>query len=148
MTAKDGFTEEEWKLVAEGPATAGMIVSTAQKGGTFRETFALSKVWAEAREAHGRSELLDEIVASKPAYDRHRYDSPEELREQGLQRLREAVVLLEQRAAPEEVEAYRSFVVKLAEKVAAAHEEDGSKVGAAEGEALDAIRASVAGGGA
>jgi hypothetical protein len=121
-----------------------MIVSTAQKGGTFRETFALSKVWAEAREAHGRSELLDEIVSSKPAFDRHRYHSPQELRELGLQRLRDAVALLEQKAAPGEVEAYRSFVVVVAEKVASAHEEDGAKVGPAEGEALDAIRESVA----
>ena len=33
MTAKSDFTEEEWKLVSEGPVTAGMIVLTAQQPG-------------------------------------------------------------------------------------------------------------------
>jgi hypothetical protein len=144
MTAKSAFTEDEWKLVSEGPVTAGMIVSTAQAGGTFRETFALSKAYVEAREAHGESELLDEIVSAKPAFDRHRYHSPQELHDQGLQLLHDAVALIGQKATPEEVESYRGFVVSLAERVAGAHEEDGQKVGPAEAQALDAIRASVA----
>ena len=148
MTAKSDFTEDEWQLVAEGPVTAGMIVSTAQSGGTFRETFALSKAYAEARQAHGQSELLDAIVSDKPAFDRHRYHSPEDLRGLGLPRLHEAVALLEQKATADEVESYRGFVVALAEKVAAAHEEGGQRVGPAESEALDAIRASLATGSA
>jgi hypothetical protein len=143
MTAKSDFTEDEWQLVAEGPVTAGMIVSTAQSGGTFRETFALSKAYAEARQAHGQSELLDAIVSAKPAFDRHRYHSPEDLRNVGLQRLHDAVALLGQKATADELESYRGFVVTLAEKVAAAHEEGGQRVGAAESEALDAIRASL-----
>jgi hypothetical protein len=145
MTAKSDFTDEEWELVSEGPVTAGMIVSTAQSGGTFRETFALSKAYAEARGEHGQSELLDEIVSSKPAFDRHRFHSPQELHDLGLQRLHDAAALLGQKATPDELEAYRGFVTTVAEKVAAAHEEDGERVGAGETAALDAIRSSLAG---
>jgi hypothetical protein len=144
MTAKSEFTEEEWQLVSEGPVTAGMIVSTAQSGGTFRETFALSKAYAEARSEHGKSELLDEIVSAKPAFDRHRYHSPQDLHDVGLGRLHDAAALLGQKATPEELESYRGFVVTVAEKVAAAHEEEGQKVGAAESQALDEIRSSLA----
>ena len=49
MTDKAAFTEEEWELVREGPPTAGMLALTAEKGGSFRETWALAKFYAEAR---------------------------------------------------------------------------------------------------
>jgi tRNA(Arg) A34 adenosine deaminase TadA len=42
------------------------MVIMAQRGGTFRETISIGKAYAEARERHGESELLDEIVAAKP----------------------------------------------------------------------------------
>ncbi len=60
MTTKAAFSPEEWKVVLEGPPTAGMIVITAARGGMFRETVAMSKAYAEARAEHGDSELLDE----------------------------------------------------------------------------------------
>ena len=34
----------------------------------FRETMAMSKAYLEARAQHGEGELLDEIVAAKPAH--------------------------------------------------------------------------------
>ena len=143
MTAKTEFSEEEWKLVSEGPVTAGMIVLTAQGGGSFRETFAIAKAYKEAREQHGESELLDELVSAKPEYDRHRYSTPELLREQGLLRIAEASKLLEQKATPAELEAYRGFTLGLADRVANAHREDGQQVSTAEQEALEAIRSSL-----
>jgi hypothetical protein len=144
MTARTDFSEEEWKLVSEGPATAGMIVSTAESGGSFRESYAMAKAYAEARQAHGESELLDAIVSAKPQFDRHKFHSADELRAQGPAAIHDAVALLGQKASAEEVEAYRGFVVGLAERVAGAHKEHGGAVSAAENEALDAIRASVA----
>src|SRR3954469_16265631 len=121
MTGKSDFSEDEWELVSEAPVVAGMIVLTAQGGGSFRETFAMSKSYGEARKQHGESQLLDELVSGKPEYDRHRYTTPELLRELGLQRIAEASALLASKATPAEVEAFRSFVVGLAERVAAAH---------------------------
>jgi len=143
MTGRANFTEEEWQQILEGPTTAGMIVVTAQRGGTFRESIAMAKAYAEARQQHGESELLDEIVAAKPERDRTRYHSLEELKEHGLQHLREAVELLGRKATAEEVEEYRRFVLTLADKVANAHREDGEKVSDAERAAIDEISASL-----
>jgi hypothetical protein len=143
MTTKAAFSPEEWKVVLEGPSTAGMIVITAAHGGTFRETFAMSKAYAEERAQHGESELLDEIVAAKPEVDHTRYHSPEELREHGLGNLRDAVALLKSKATAEELDDYRRFVLALADKVAAAHKEGGQSVSPAEAEAIQEITAAL-----
>lgn len=139
MTAKTAFTPEEWTTVLEGPPTAGMIVITAGRGGMFRETVAMTKAYTEARAEHGESELLDEIVAAKPKLDHTRYHSAEELKEHGLSRLREAVGLLEGKAAPAELDDYRRFVLALADKVAAAHREGGQEVSPPEAAAIQEI---------
>ena len=143
MTTKAAFAPEEWKLVLEGPPAAGMMVVTAARGGSFRETIAMSKAYAEARAQHGESELLDEIVAAKPEIDHARYHSAEELRENGLTHLRDAVALLESKATPEELGGYRAFVLALANKVAAAHREGGQSVSPAEAEAIQEITAAL-----
>ncbi len=75
--------------------------------------------------------------------DHTRYHSPEELREQGLKHLHDAVELLEQKAAPDEVEGYRSFVLTLATKVANAHREGDTSVSEAEQTAIDQISANL-----
>jgi hypothetical protein len=143
MTTKTAFSDEEWRSLLEGPTSAGMIVVMAARGGMFRETIAMSKAFAEARSAHGHSELLDEIVAARPKADRTRYRTPQELRDNGLQHLTTAVAVLETKATAEEVEGYRRFVLTLANKVAAAHREDGQDVSPAEAEAIDQIAAAL-----
>jgi hypothetical protein len=143
MTSKAAFSDEEWKVVLEGPPAAGMIVITAAHGGMFRETIAMSKAYTEARAEHGESELLDEIVSAKPKMDHTRYHSPEELRESGLGHLRDAVALLQSKATAEELDDYRGFVVNLANKVAAAHKEHGQSVSPAEAEAIQQITAAL-----
>ena len=143
VTKKSDFTPEEWELVLEAPPTAGLIVVTAQRGGALRETVAMAKAYVEARQQHGESELLDEIVAAKPERDHTHYHSVDELKQHGLQRLRDAIALLSQKATPEEVEDYRQFVITLANKVAGAHREGGQAVSAAEQVAVDEITSSL-----
>ena len=141
MTGKSDFTEEEWKTVLEGPPSAGLIVAMAASGGTFRETFAIAKSYVEARKEHGQSQLLDEIEAAKPQIDHTRFHSFDELKASGLQHLRDAVAVLEGKATPEEIDAYRRFVLTLAQKVASAHREDGTAVSGPEQAAIDEITA-------
>jgi hypothetical protein len=145
MTGKADFTPEEWETVLQGPPTAGMIVVTAQRGGTFRETYSIAKAYVEARQNHGESELLDEIASAKPEFDHTRYHSPEELKEHGLQHLRDAVGLLDRKATPEELDAYKGFVLSLADRVANAHREGGSDEAVSEAEraAIGEITAAV-----
>lgn len=118
MTAKADFTEEEWKQVLEGPTSAGLIVVTAQKGGSIRETFSMAEAYTDVRKEPGQSELLDAIVSAKPEVDRERMHSAEELKEHNLQNIRDALALVESKASADEVEQYKGFIVRLAEKVA------------------------------
>ena len=144
MTGSADFTPEEWNIVREGPTSAGMIVSTAQRGGSFREAFAMAKAYAEARKEHGDSALLDELVSHKPDMDHARAHSAEELKEHGLQRIREAVALVGQKATPAELEDYRRFVTSLAKRVAGAKTEgDDEPVSEAEAAALAEIDAAL-----
>ena len=102
-----------------------------------------AKAYADARRHHGESELLDEIVAAKPELDHTRFRSAEELKQHGLQHLRDAVKLLERKATAAEVEEYKRFVLTLADKVANAHREGGKSVSDAERAAIDEISASL-----
>jgi hypothetical protein len=143
MTTKADFDQQEWDLIAEGPGTAAMIVIRAEGGGTFRETIALAHAYADARKQHGQSELLDEIVASRPQFDRHRYRTTADLRGEGLARIGQAVAVLHEKSTPREVSDYGSFLLTLAEAVAAAHAEHGQDISPAEQAALDEIRARI-----
>lgn len=143
MTGKADFTEQEWETVLEGPTSAGLIVSTAQRGGSFRESFSLAKAYAEGRAAAGASGLMDEIAQSRPKVDRARQGSAEELKEHHLGIVRQAVSLLEAKASPEELEDYRRFTLSLAERVARAKGEDDQPVSEAERAAIDEVSAAL-----
>jgi hypothetical protein len=145
MTTKAAFTQEEWDLVRSGPPAAGLMVITASGGGMMRETFEMAKVYAEARGQHGESELLDELASARPERDHTKYHSVEEMKEHSLQRLGEAVALLESKATPQEVDDYRHFVLTLADRVAKRHEEDGAQVSPAEQQAIDDIAVALGG---
>jgi hypothetical protein len=143
MTTKADFSPEDWKTILEGPPTAGLIVVTAARGGMFRESIAMAQAYAHARNQHGESELLDELVAAKPELDHTRYHSPQELKEHGLAQLRAAVSRLEGKATAAELEDYRRFVVSLANQVAAAHREGGQSVSPGEAAAIQDITAAL-----
>jgi hypothetical protein len=143
MTGKSDFTEEEWKTVLEGPPSAGLIVAAASRGGTFRESFAIAKAYVEARKEHGQSQLLDEIESAKPQVDHHPAHSFDELKSTNLQHLHDAIAVLERKASPDETDAYRRFVLSVADRVAKAHREDGMDVSGPEQTAIDEITAAL-----
>jgi hypothetical protein len=145
VTRRTDFTEQEWKEVLEGPTSAGLLVIGSDRGGSIRETFSMARAYSDARQQHGASELLDDLVASKPEIDRTRVRSPEELRENSLKNIREAVALLEGKASEEEVAEYRKFILNLAERVAEARKEgflglSGERVSDAERAAIAEIQ--------
>ena len=149
MTAKADFNAEEWEQLLEAPPAAGLLVVLSDRGGSIKETFSMAKAYTEAREQHGASQLLDDIVSAKPEIDRERKGSPEELKQHSLDKLRAAIELLKERAEPGEVDEYRNFVVGLAEKVANARREgfmglSGERVSDAERAAIGEIAAALA----
>ncbi len=141
MAKPESFSDDEWEAISDGPVYAGFMVITASKGGSIRESFSMSKAWAEARQHQGGSELLDAVVAEKPKLDK-KSGSAIELRNAGIQMLQHAAEAIEAKS-PADLDAYRSFVIGLAERVAEAHEEKGEKVSPGERSALDEIAAAL-----
>lgn len=145
MTTKADFDAEEWQRISEGPAIAGLIVITAQRGGSLRESISMAKAYAEAGQEHGKAGLLGEIIASGPRVEPRRFGSAEALRSEGLEQLRAAAELLERKASPEEVAAYREFSIAVARRAAEADKSGGllgiggERISDAERVALDEI---------
>jgi hypothetical protein len=146
MTRRADFNAEDWSTVVNGPLYAGMRVINADRGGRLRETAAMGRVYQEARERHGESELLDELIKSPPSID------PDQLRAAGgdiaalaSRQLREASRIIEAKATASEIEDYKRFVWTVAQAVAHAHKEGGflgvggKPVSDAENRALDEI---------
>jgi hypothetical protein len=149
MTRKADFNAEEWQHVVEGPLSAGLLVAVADRGGTLRESISLARAYAHAREQSGAGELLDALVASPPQLDPREFGPRDQLRDGALQRLREAVELVERKADPDEAAEYKRFVMTLADTVARAHKEGGflgiggKEVSESEQAALDEIAATI-----
>ncbi|MEA2304885.1 MAG: hypothetical protein QOH43_2165 [Solirubrobacteraceae bacterium] len=149
MTTKADFNAEEWDIVAQAPLLAGMSVVAASRGGTLRESMAMAKTYAEARKQQGASELLDALVASPPAVDPSHLQQGDDMAKVVTERLREAVRLMEQKATPEEVGAYKRFILDVAEAAAKAHKEGGflgvggKEVSEEEQRALDQVAATL-----
>lgn len=146
MTSKADFNAVDWSIVVDGPLYAGLRVIAADRGGTLRESMAISRVYQEARARHGTSQLLDELITSPPTIDMARLQQAgAEIASITTAHLRRAMSILEATATPEEVDAYKTFVMTVAQEVAAAHREGGflglggTAVSDAENQALDEI---------
>jgi hypothetical protein len=147
VTKKADFNAEEWSTIVEGPLLAGMRVVASTRGGTIRESLAIGRVYQEARKAQGESELLDELVSSPPALDAQRLQGGGDIATVSGERLRGALGLVGEKATAEDVEAYKRFVVAVAQAAAEAHKEGGfagiggKPISDEEQAALDDIRA-------
>jgi hypothetical protein len=146
MTRRAEFNAEEWATVLGGPLYAGMRVISADRGGTLRESLAMGHVYQEARGRHGESELLDELVKSPPAIDPdHVREASGDIAAVTSEQLRDAIRILEAKATPAEVDAYKRFVMTVAQAVASAHKEGGflgiggKQISDVENQALDEI---------
>ena len=145
MASKEDFNAVDWDSIATAPAIAGLIVITAQRGGTIRESVAMAKAYVAAGEQHSGHDILGEIVAKPPEVSPREFGSVEELKTQGLDRIRGAVDLLEAKATPEELDAYKQFTLTVATAAAEADKSGGflgvggDRISEAEQGALDLI---------
>jgi hypothetical protein len=150
VITKADFNAEDWSTVVDGPLYAGLRIIAADRGGTLRESLAMGRVYQDARAQHGTSALLDELVLSPPSID------PQRLQQAGgdisavtTEHLGKAMSILESAATPEEVDAYKTFVMTVAQAVAGAHKEGGflgvggKRISDAENQALDEISAAL-----
>jgi hypothetical protein len=119
MASKADFTEQEWEQLRKGVTGAGLYVSLADRSffDTFKEAGAMAKHLGEARRGSD-SQLLKELAETKGT-GFGLTAKPDEVESGTLDSLRSAVATLEQKA-PDEADAYRSFVVKVAKSVSEA----------------------------
>jgi hypothetical protein len=119
MASKADFTEQEWEQLRKGVTGAGLYVSLADRSffDTFKEAGALAKHLGEARRGND-SQLIRELAETRGS-GFGLTAKPDEIESGTLDSLRSAVATLEQKA-PDEAEAYRSFVVEVAKSVSKA----------------------------
>jgi hypothetical protein len=138
MAGKADFTEQEWEALQKGVTGSALLVSLADRGffDTFKEVGALGKHLKEAREKSA-SPLIKE-VAEVRGTGFGLTAKPDEVEKETTEALSAAVSTL-QAKAPDDVEAYRNFVLEVAQSVAAAAKD----VGASETGAIDQIKAAL-----
>ena len=138
MAKKTDFTEQEWEQLRKGATGAGLLVSVSDRSffDSFKEAGSLAKHLAGGRSDD--SELVRELAGERGSGFGVR-SSAEEVESETVEALRGAVSTL-QAKAPDEVEAYKSFVLEVAEAV-------GKAAGggdAAEAATVEKIRAALA----
>ena len=125
MTTKAEFNAEEWDKIAEGPALAGLIVISSQRGGTIRETMAMAKVYAAAQKEHTAGDLVGELVQSAPHLESKQFSSKEDLRTRGIDKITRGGGAGRGEGDPEELADYREFSMNVAQQAAEADKSGG-----------------------
>ena len=115
MAKKTDFSEQEWDQLRKGATGAGLLVSVSDRSffDSFKEAGSLAKHLAAGRSE--TSELVQEL-ASERGMGFGVGTSPGEIESETLEALRGGVETLEAKA-PDEVEAYKEFVLELADAV-------------------------------
>ena len=116
MATKSDFTEQEWDQLRKGATGAGLLVSVSDRSffDSFKEAGSLAKHLAGGRS--GSSELVRELAGERGMGFGVSELATARSRARTLEALRSAVSTLEAKA-PDEVEAYKSFVLEVAEAV-------------------------------
>ena len=121
MAGKADFTEQEWETLHKGVTGAGLLVSVSDRSffDSFKEAGALAKHLAGAPK-DSASQLVRELAETRGT-GFGVTSSPTEVESETLEALRSAIATLESKT-PDEVEAYKSFVLDVAQSVAEAAE--------------------------
>jgi hypothetical protein len=118
MAGKSDFTAEEWEQLRKGVAGSALLVSVSDPGlfEAFKEAGTAARHMASGRQS--QSQLVRELAEERPAgfgitTRQH------ELEQETMEALRGAAQALATKA-PDEMEAYRQFVLDVARSVAEA----------------------------
>ena len=118
MAGKADFTEDEWRVLRQGVAGAGLLVSAAHRD--FTDTFGEASTVAKQLAAHrGSGSQLVRDLAGTHGTGFGLVASPREVVEGTIGALGAAVEVLGSKA-PDELEAYRGLVLDVATAVAEA----------------------------
>jgi len=128
MSTQASYTPEEWKVLVHAPAQASMLVINADKTGGLTGQFGVIQETRDAHtavETHARTDtgLVKEVAQAlldqkswKPLVE---HSTPQSV----TQALRQADTIVTSKATPNEVQAYRQYVMDVARKTASATKE-------------------------
>lgn len=119
MAGKADFTEDEWKTLQRGVTGSGLLVSLAHRdfSDSFGEASAMAHELADEH-VHSQSQLVRDL-GSTHGTGFGMFDGPEKVEAATMAAIAAAIPLL-QTKAPDELEAYRAFVLAVADRVAQA----------------------------
>jgi hypothetical protein len=137
----ENLTHDELQTLHKGVTGAGLLVSLSDRGffDTFKEAGALARHVADAR-SKSSSTVVREVAGLGGGTGFGVTSHPEKIEQETIEALHAAASLL-QAKAPEELDAYRAFVLEVAQSVAAA----ASGGEAAEAEAVGKVRSALGG---
>jgi hypothetical protein len=139
MATKRDLSADEWTQLQHGLAGTALLVSISDPGlfDSFKEAGAIQKHYSDAHR-NNPSELVRELVA-EPGMSFGFGKSPQQLETETLAALRAGASTLKEKA-PEDADAYKQFVVEVAQSVA----EAAKGTSAAESAEIEKIRGALA----
>ena len=153
MTSKQDFTDEEWARVRRAPLVAGVAISLADPGGPIelaKETMATLR---SATLPPSQEELLASVALDVQAMTQHKQNPLGDFKPRGGQQVLEELKAVNEvvtaKATPEEVEAFRGWLLAAAQAAADAGKEGGfmgfggEQVSAGEQQMLAQVRAAL-----
>jgi hypothetical protein len=137
MATKNDFTPQEWNDLRDAPHFVAFAVATAGASGPFgsmKEAFAPAMAIVEATK--GGNELLRgicdraELKAAQQSLRgaitaKDMKSLREELQKLAEEKARSASTILQKKGSPQDADAYRAFLVDIAERTAKAAKEGG-----------------------
>lgn len=162
MTSKTSFSAEEWNLLRVAPVLVASGVSAADPGGlvgAFQEAAAGMQGMAQSLKQGSAQELATALLSDKsmPEMPNPRSlmgegDRQQQLtnfKGQAIGRVKDALALLKSKGSADDVTAYKSMLMAVAEKTANAAKEGGflgfggERVSAGEKAFLDELRSTL-----
>lgn len=162
MAGRANFSDEEWNLIRLAPVLVASGVSISDPSGligTVKEAFYGMSSMMESYKHGTQLELIGALLAdkSRPTMpDRgallgegSKEQQFENLKAAVLAKVREVLALLETKASPEELAAYKQMIAKVAEETANASKEGGflgfggERVSAGEQAFVDQVKAAL-----
>lgn len=133
MATTASFTPEELALLRDVIPLAGFAVAVAGNSGiigTFKEATATVGALKDAAKEYPQNELIQALLTDlqqhqprMPHYDPLEVDIQVKIKNEALEKCRQALTLLSQKATPQEVRDFKDWLVATSERVANAAKE-------------------------
>jgi hypothetical protein len=157
MTSKASFTDEEWEGVRRAPMVAGLAITIADPGGPIEISKEGMATLRAATVPPSQQELLAAVALDIQAMIQQRQNPAKSFKPKSsatagaeiLDELRAVDAIVAAKATPEEIEAFRGWLVATAQAAADAAKEGGfmgfgaEQVSAGEQAMLDQIRSAL-----